>query len=758
MKKKSIIGLFALLTGFGAATTSCEDMLTPDMDRYADGFTGRDTVNFYFGILSNLQDVIENNVILGEVRSDMVVPTDFVSDSLSRLSAFEQVPDGDNEILNRSAYYKVINQCNFYLAKVDTMAMKNNIYYMRREFAQVQMVRAWTYMQLVQNYGEVPFLVDPVDNANTGWETTPPEGFVDADNLLDKLMEHGLNQAYLYEKTLGYPNYGSFNTGAVNIPHSQVVFPGDLVLADLYLLRGHDKMDYEKAAAHYYKYIDDNNLYVQGNWRANTFKTFVDGKEVYRPAATSWASAVTSYDRGNGIITLVPSAANSSLGKVLTRVQQIYGFDPKSSSHTSAGDKNESVVSGNISITANYKNRQLEPSMGYLAMNKAQLVSIPEMSGGVQTSVTYPQDLGDCRIDGSFKYVQTLDGRLPFVQKFGARNSNLEHSLTNFNFRYGLSVYRVTQIFLRYAEAINRAGYPRHAFAVLRNGLSAKNNPEMRYDSIVYDDVNKIKYAGVPYADVKADGNNCIDKYELYQSATASVDGISYLDFSEHDFYGTGIHELGNGSFTDMDTLYTYDLKVLGLGYDELKKIPEGFVKEDFMGRIQQEEARVKGMPMPAFAAALKDKAEEGEDGEENEPDRTGYTVVNVRDYWETGELPDSLKDNEELISHLDQNLLSLPKAPENLQEQINAVETLIAEEMALETSFEGWRYYDLYRIARHKNKDAADYGTQWFAWLVSRRNLDLKPYEQPATTDGALYGKLLDMQNWYLKNPVYKK
>lgn len=56
MKRKSIISLFVILMGFGVSTTSCEDMLTPDMDRYAENFTGRDTVNFYFGILRNLQD------------------------------------------------------------------------------------------------------------------------------------------------------------------------------------------------------------------------------------------------------------------------------------------------------------------------------------------------------------------------------------------------------------------------------------------------------------------------------------------------------------------------------------------------------------------------------------------------------------------------------------------------------------------------------------------------------------------------------
>ena len=50
--KKTIVPLFCALFGLGLATTSCQDMLTPDLDRYAENFSGKDTVNFYFGILN----------------------------------------------------------------------------------------------------------------------------------------------------------------------------------------------------------------------------------------------------------------------------------------------------------------------------------------------------------------------------------------------------------------------------------------------------------------------------------------------------------------------------------------------------------------------------------------------------------------------------------------------------------------------------------------------------------------------------------
>ena len=92
---------------------------------------------------------------------------------------------------------------------------------------------------------------------------------------------------------------------------------------------------------------------------------------------------------------------------------------------------------------------------------------------------------------------------------------------------------------------------------------------------------------------------------------------------------------------------------------------------------------------------------------------------------------------------------------------EINAVETLIADEYALETAYEGTRMFDLIRIARHMNLDsntAADYGTKWLAWKIARRNFDGAPYETPATYDGLLFGKLLVEDNWYIISPVYNK
>ena len=707
MKNKSIISLLVFLMSFGLATTSCEDMLTPDMDRNVENFTGRDTVNFYLGILSNVQEMIENNVILGEVRGDLCEPTDYVSDTISAVANFIPTEDAENGLLNRAAYYKVINQCNYYLARVDTMAQKNNIYYMRKEYAQVQAIRAWTYMQLVQNYGTVPFITRPVESAGTGWESNSPEGTVNADNLLDKLLENNLMRAYEYERTLGLPNYGTFKTGAVDIPHKLTLFPTALVLGDLYLLRGASTSDYERAAAFYYDYLEDAGAITNGN---AGFRVYYNGEDkTYTPNENGdWVMPTLNYN--GDLITLVPSAANASIGKTLTRVAQIYGFDPHSS--TSSTDQGDAgiALSGQISVQVNYKNRQIAPTPSYINLCQNQIYALQES----ENKIEYPANLGDCRIDGTIKYMREDGQRRAFIQKFCPRAMSSESYLSGFTFRYNMPVYRKRQIYLRFAEAINRAGFPRHAFAILRNGLQAKKMPAIRYDSVQYDDENKT-FKKVPYLRIVADGTGYIGIDEMRRA----LDHPDFLDFTDDAKWNSqGIHAFGTGEHNDLDTLYTYD-RIVG-------------------ERMAQEALRA-GAPAEAAQRLRYSLLEEsntpttGEgEGQPTEPDRSDYTELPADD----------------------------PQVPTDLAQQINAVETLIADEMALETAYEGWRYYDLMRIARHKNADnwgAGVSGTQWMAWLISRRSLDLKPYENPTQYDATLFGKLSDPNNWFLQSPIYK-
>jgi hypothetical protein len=72
-------------------------------------------------------------------------------------------------------------------------------------------------------------------------------------------------------------------------------------------------------------------------------------------------------------------------------------------------------------------------------------------------------------------------------------------------------------------------------------------------------------------------------------------------------------------------------------------------------------------------------------------------------------------------------------------QDSINAMEDILCDEYALEFAFEGSRFYDLCRLARHKNAAGlygGNFGSQWLARKLQYKN---------PTKD------LTDPQNWFL-------
>ncbi len=77
-------------------------------------------------------------------------------------------------------------------------------------------------------------------------------------------------------------------------------------------------------------------------------------------------------------------------------------------------------------------------------------------------------------------------------------------------------------------------------------------------------------------------------------------------------------------------------------------------------------------------------------------------------------------------------------RKPENLKKEQASVDSMIINENALETCFEGKRFYDLIRFARRYGEP------RWVADPVSRR-------EGSENKDQALYNKMLDEKNWFL-------
>jgi len=468
MKRISIIGLVVVAMTSGMLTTSCEDMLT--IDNGDKIYTNaNDTLYSYLGILKCMQDVAERQVILGELRGDLVRTTDYVTDTLYSIANFNDPSDGSCSMLNISDYYDIINNCNFYIANCDTNLVKSNEKYMLPEYAQVQAIRAWSYLQLVKNYGSVPFITEPVTSLDVIDNFDYEGNQVTKDNLVDKIVSLGLPNFV----DTDYPEYGYYNNGATTISARYSFIPVRVVLGDLYLLRGNGTSDYRTAAKYYFDYLYNLSYPMSEEYcTATKLRGMSIGGSEYGYSSMGWGTWASLYTFGTSRdnISSIASSANKQFGTILSRVADIYGYTPTSSQSTEVeindDDEEEVSTSGAISVSRNYK-AQAVPSDLYKALNQNQTYVYYETnSAGRSTRNDY--ECGDARYSFSTEEF-TYDGDAYLLCCKAAKSSN---------FYYTIPIYRKTLIWLRLAEAINRAGYPQIAFGILKDGLNKAHWPK----------------------------------------------------------------------------------------------------------------------------------------------------------------------------------------------------------------------------------------------------------------------------------------
>ncbi len=323
MKKNLIYTVTFLLCG-AFFFSSCEDMLNVESDRVEyefDDWTLNDSVYSVLGILKNVQKVGDRQILINELRADLVtiseekavVDVQELSKSVFNLES--------NEYLAVKDYYAIINNCNIYLARVDTTLEKNNVKLMIPEYVAVKTVRAWTYLQLAINYNQVPYFTEPI-LSHSAAENVLRKPMLGREELLTNLI----NDILPYENPAAFPmpawdtdgkvlkfGYGSSGT---EVETKKLFVPVRMLLGEMYLWRA-AAGDYKKAAQCFYDQITGagtNNTarkYIDGPERA--YYTSEGGKNATNSFATIFALSNFS-SASNSYFAVIPFAANDLYG------------------------------------------------------------------------------------------------------------------------------------------------------------------------------------------------------------------------------------------------------------------------------------------------------------------------------------------------------------------------------------------------------------------------------------------------------------
>ena len=258
MKKRLIYTMTFLLCGT-FLFSSCNDMLNVDSNRVEyefDDWTLNDSVFSVLGILKSVQNVGDRQVLINELRGDLVTVNEAKAVlDVQELSRFEYNTE-TNKYLDVKDYYSIINNCNIYLARVDTTLEKNNIRLMLPEYVAVKSVRAWTYLQLAINYNSVPYFTEPI-LTHSAAEDVLNKPMLTRDEIINKLIADILP----YENPSAYPmpawdKDGKFlkfcyGDNGTEVETKRIFVPIRMLLGELYLWKG----DYKNAARFFYAQI-----------------------------------------------------------------------------------------------------------------------------------------------------------------------------------------------------------------------------------------------------------------------------------------------------------------------------------------------------------------------------------------------------------------------------------------------------------------------------------------------------------------------
>lgn len=542
--------------------SSCSDMLSTESEMVEferDNTLNHPTDSVYsvLGIIGKMQVIADRTVLLGEVRADLMETTEAASADLKRLANFYL--SEDNKYNAVSDYYAVINNCNYYLAYVDTALQRRGRNIFQYEYAAVKAFRAWTYLQLAQIYGAVPLVLTPVMTEMEAQKAMEQE----KKGIMD-ICQYFIKDLTPYAE-VDLPRFGDIN----GMESQRFFIPMRALLGDLCLWAG----QYQEAARWYHNYLTEKKNPILLNY----------SNRITWPSVSEFVRPIDSYS--------------------VTGTTEVLSFIPMEQRVFDGVVSDLSNVFNSTEENRNYF--QLTPSIAMHKLSADQTFCIENRTNTQIDTIYVPKKglnqeilVGDLRFYSNYKTSS--------VTRDSYSEYNADYQTIQKITRSYVPTYRRTMVYLRYAEALNRAGLPQSAFSVLKYGLCQENI--------------------VSYVD------------SLERDKAGELIAFDANVFTKENTIG--IHSMGSGD-SQINAYYT--------------------------------------LPMPSAPLASKQ-------------DTINY--------------------------------------------QIPLVEDMIINEMALEGAFEGYRFYDLMRIALRRNDP------NYLAAPISQRM---------GIRDENIYSLLMDTKNWYL-------
>jgi hypothetical protein len=387
------------------------------------------------GIYGKVLRLAKPYILMNELRADLADITVNSDQYLKQMN--EHAVTVDNPYVDPLPFYEVILNCNDVLKNFNIMLQQNKLKAdeYRHRYSDVGAIRTWVYLQLGIHFGTIPYVTDPLAQA-ADLRDQSRFPMIPLESLIDSLVKFGESLPF----TNDYPTGTTLQTVVDGNSTSKFFINKNMLMGDLYLWDG----QYDMAAERFKRVMEINGPSGVGELFYNQYRI------------SSFNDASITYSRANDATSLVYTPG----WRYLFERGQDNPFNWEWI-WVLPFDRNYEPQNPFIELFSNQGGRYLvRPSQQALDNWNSQI-----------QSNSFPFDAR-----GTFT-VSNIGGQ-PVVMKYlynylGANNVPL--NVFNKQGKWFLS--RAATLHLHYAEAANRAGKHRVAYALVNRGIKDTYDP-----------------------------------------------------------------------------------------------------------------------------------------------------------------------------------------------------------------------------------------------------------------------------------------
>jgi starch-binding outer membrane protein, SusD/RagB family len=449
------MGMAIAIASIAFTITSCKKMVAVEPENtvgvanmYRNLFDADAAV---IGVYGKVMKLAKPYLLMNELRGDLMDITPNSDVNLRQLS--EHTATVANPYIDPQPFYEVIINCNDVLSNFKKMFADNKIKEaeFNQRYSDVGAIRSWVYLQLGIHYGNIPYVTNPIVQVND---------LKDSANFPKLSLPVLIDSLVFFTETLpftdDYPTGTTLQTIVDGYSTSKFFINKNILLGDLYLWQG----QYDKAADRYKRIMEINGPVGNNELWYNQYRI------------SSFSNASVTYSRALDFTSLVYTNG----WRYLFERPQVDNEFNWEMIWTLPFDKSFAPENPFIDLfSPNGGSYLLKPAQqaidNWNAQTQVYVITAATPTAGEVLRDNFPTD---SRANFTYRIINGQPVIMKYLYNYLGTNNQPLNVLSKSGKWF---LCRAANLHLHYAEAANRAGKYRLAYAITNKGIGYTYDP-----------------------------------------------------------------------------------------------------------------------------------------------------------------------------------------------------------------------------------------------------------------------------------------